>query len=103
APSKVTVQYQPLGVVGIISPWNFPVILSLAPLVTALAAGNRVMMKLSEFTPKTNKVIVDICRGLSEYVEVFEGEADVAQAFSQLPFDHLLFTGSTSVGRAVAK
>ncbi|MDF4861980.1 aldehyde dehydrogenase family protein, partial [Vibrio parahaemolyticus] len=67
------------------------------------AAGNRVMMKLSEFTPKTNKVIVDICRGLSEYVEVFEGEADVAQAFSQLPFDHLLFTGSTSVGRAVAK
>ncbi|MFW1471302.1 coniferyl aldehyde dehydrogenase [Vibrio parahaemolyticus] len=103
APSKVTVQYQPLGVVGIISPWNFPVILSLAPLVTALTAGNRVMMKLSEFTPKTNKVIVNICRELSEYVEVFEGEADVAQAFSQLPFDHLLFTGSTNVGRAVAK
>lgn len=103
APSKVTVQYQPLGVVGIISPWNFPVILSLAPLVTALAAGNRVMMKLSEFTPKTNKVIVNICRELSGHVEVFEGEADVAQAFSQLPFDHLLFTGSTNVGRAVAK
>ncbi|MCV5802891.1 aldehyde dehydrogenase family protein, partial [Escherichia coli] len=82
APSKVTVQYQPLGVVGIISPWNFPVILSLAPLVTALAAGNRVMMKLSEFTPKTNKVIVNICHELSEYVEVFEGESDVAQAFS---------------------
>ncbi|MCV5919708.1 aldehyde dehydrogenase family protein, partial [Escherichia coli] len=53
--------------------------------------------------PKTNKVIVNICRELSEYVEVFEGEADVAQAFSQLPFDHLLFTGSTNVGRAVAK
>ncbi|WP_182018585.1 coniferyl aldehyde dehydrogenase [Vibrio diabolicus] len=103
APSKVTVQYQPIGVVGIISPWNFPVILSLAPLVTALAAGNRVMMKLSEFTPKTNKVIVNICRELSEYVEVFEGDADVAQSFSQLPFDHLLFTGSTNVGRAVAK
>ncbi|HHF3022355.1 TPA: coniferyl aldehyde dehydrogenase [Vibrio diabolicus] len=103
APSKVTVQYQPLGVVGIISPWNFPVILSLAPLVTALAAGNRVMMKLSEFTPKTNKVIVNICRELSEYVEVFEGEADVARSFSQLRFDHLLFTGSTNVGRAVAK
>ncbi|MCR9579427.1 MULTISPECIES: coniferyl aldehyde dehydrogenase [Vibrio diabolicus subgroup] len=103
APSKVTIQYQPLGVVGIISPWNFPVILSLAPLVTALAAGNRVMMKLSEFTPKTNKVIVNICRELSEYVEVFEGEADVARSFSQLPFDHLLFTGSTNVGRAVAK
>ena len=57
APSKVTVEYQPVGVVGIISPWNFPVILSLSPLVTALAAGNRVMMKLSEFTPMTLSLI----------------------------------------------
>ncbi|MGR5351317.1 MULTISPECIES: coniferyl aldehyde dehydrogenase [Vibrio] len=103
APSKVSVEYQPVGVVGIISPWNFPVILSLSPLVTALAAGNRVMMKLSEFTPETNKVIAEICRALPEDVEVVEGEADVAQAFSKLPFDHLLFTGSTNVGRAVAK
>ena len=103
APSKVTVEYQPVGVVGIISPWNFPVILSLSPLVTALAAGNRVMMKLSEFTPITNKVISEICRALPEDVEVVEGEAQVAQAFSKLPFDHLLFTGSTNVGRAVAR
>ena len=103
APSKVTVEYQPVGVVGIISPWNFPVILSLSPLVTALAAGNRVMMKLSEFTPMTNKVISEICRALPEDVEVVEGEAEVAQAFSKLPFDHLLFTGSTNVGRAVAR
>lgn len=102
-PSSVSVEYQPVGVVGIISPWNFPVILSLSPLVTALAAGNRVMMKLSEFTPQTNKVITDICRALPEDVVVVEGEADVAQAFSKLPFDHLLFTGSTNVGRAVAK
>ncbi|MDF2153361.1 coniferyl aldehyde dehydrogenase [Vibrio sp. CAU 1672] len=102
-PSKVSVEYQPVGVVGIISPWNFPVILSLAPLVTALAAGNRVMIKLSEFTPKTNKVIAEICHVLPDDVEVIEGEADVARAFSQLPFDHLLFTGSASVGRAVAK
>ena len=103
APSKVTVEYQPVGVVGIISPWNFPVILSLSPLVTALAAGNRVMIKLSEFTPITNKVISEICRVLPEDIEVVEGEAKVAQAFSQLPFDHLLFTGSTNVGRAVAR
>ncbi|WP_153448297.1 coniferyl aldehyde dehydrogenase [Vibrio algicola] len=103
APSKVSVQYQPLGVVGIISPWNFPVILSLAPLVTALAAGNKVMMKLSEFTPKTNQVIRTIVAVISKDVEVVEGEAQVAQAFSQLRFDHLLFTGSTSVGHAVAK
>ncbi|WP_155487143.1 aldehyde dehydrogenase family protein, partial [Vibrio harveyi] len=103
APSKVTVEYQPVGVVGIISPWNFPVILSLSPLVTALAAGNRVMMKLSEFTPMTNKVISEICRALPEDVEVVEGEAEVAQAFSKLSFDHLLFTGSTNVGRAVAR
>lgn len=103
APSKVTVEYQPVGVVGIISPWNFPVILSLSPLATALAAGNRVMMKLSEFTPRTNNVITEICRALPEDVEVVEGEAEVAQAFSQLPFDHLLFTGSTNVGRAVAR
>ncbi|WP_322804583.1 coniferyl aldehyde dehydrogenase [Vibrio alfacsensis] len=102
-PSSVSVEYQPVGVVGIISPWNFPVILSLSPLVTALAAGNRVMIKLSEFTPQTNKVITDICRALPEDVVVVEGEADVAQAFSKLPFDHLLFTGSTNVGRAVAK
>ncbi|OEF28200.1 coniferyl aldehyde dehydrogenase [Vibrio rumoiensis] len=103
APSKIKVQYQPLGVVGIISPWNFPVILSLAPLVTAIAAGNKVMLKLSEFTPKTNRVITDILKVLPHDVEVVEGEADTAQAFSQLPFDHLLFTGSTSVGRFVAK
>ncbi|PFG58069.1 coniferyl-aldehyde dehydrogenase [Vibrio sp. ES.051] len=103
APSKVSVQYQPLGVVGIISPWNFPIILSLAPVVTALAAGNRVMMKLSEFTPKTNQVIVHMCRDFTEHIQVIEGETDVAQAFSKLPFDHLLFTGSTNVGREVAK
>ena len=59
APSSIKVQYQPLGVVGIIVPWNFPIFLSLGPIATALAAGNKVMVKLSEFTPKTNKVIID--------------------------------------------
>lgn len=103
APSKVSVRYQPLGVVGIISPWNFPVILSIAPLVTALAAGNKVMMKLSEFTPKTNQVIRRIVEVISQDVAVVEGESEVAQAFSRLRFDHLLFTGSTVIGRAVAQ
>ncbi|MGR5542292.1 aldehyde dehydrogenase family protein, partial [Vibrio campbellii] len=94
-PSKVAVEYQPLGVIGIIAPWNFPVILSVGPIVTALAAGNRVMLKLSEFTPKTNQVIKKLLSVLPQHIVVIEGEADVAAQFSALPFDHLLFTGST--------
>lgn len=103
APSSIKVVYQPLGVVGIIAPWNFPIILSIAPAVTAIAAGNRVMMKLSEFTPATNKVLRDLLEPLSDHITVVEGEAKVASTFSELPFDHLLFTGSTQVGRYVAQ
>lgn len=105
APAKVEVIYQPLGVVGIIVPWNFPIMLSLGPLITALAAGNRAMIKLSEFTPATNQVLREILADLftPEAVAVVEGEADVAAAFSALPFDHLLFTGSTQVGRHVMR
>ncbi|MCG9754687.1 coniferyl aldehyde dehydrogenase [Shewanella insulae] len=105
APAKVQVQYQPLGVVGIIVPWNFPVMLSIGPLITALAAGNRAMIKLSEFTPETNKVLKQMLAGLFDetQVAVVEGEAEVAAAFSALPFDHLLFTGSTTVGRHVMR
>ncbi|UTV27821.1 coniferyl aldehyde dehydrogenase [Photobacterium atrarenae] len=104
-PAKVEVIYQPLGVVGIIVPWNFPVMLSLGPLITALAAGNRAMIKLSEFTPATNQVLRKMLADLftPEEVAVIEGEADVAAAFSALPFDHLLFTGSTQVGRHVMR
>ncbi|MCF1429231.1 MAG: coniferyl aldehyde dehydrogenase [Shewanella sp.] len=103
APASVKVHYQPLGVIGIIVPWNFPVMLSLGPLTTALAAGNRAMLKLSEFTPATNEVIRRLLSAAfpPEQVTVIEGEADVATAFSALPFDHLLFTGSTVVGRHV--
>lgn len=103
APAKVEVIYQPLGVVGIVVPWNFPVMLSLGPLITALAAGNRAMLKLSEFTPNTNKVLRDLLSDTFSHdeVAVFEGEADTAAAFTALPFDHLLFTGSTTVGRHV--
>ncbi|WP_428617033.1 coniferyl aldehyde dehydrogenase [Shewanella sp.] len=105
APAKVQVQYQPLGVVGIIVPWNFPVMLSIGPLITALAAGNRAMIKLSEFTPETNKALKQMLADLFDesVVAVIEGEADVAAAFSALAFDHLLFTGSTTVGRHVMR
>ena len=105
APAKINVQYQPLGVVGIIVPWNFPVMLSVGPLITALSAGNRAMLKLSEFTPETNKVITEMLTSIFDEttVAVVEGEADVAAEFSSLPFDHLLFTGSTTVGRHVMR
>ncbi|MBV7316493.1 coniferyl aldehyde dehydrogenase [Shewanella sp. NIFS-20-20] len=105
APASVTVHYQPLGVVGVIVPWNFPVMLSLGPLALLLAAGNRSMMKLSEFTPATNQVLKQIISDCfkPDHVAVVEGEAEVASYFSSLAFDHLLFTGSTTVGRYVMR
>ncbi|ATC96992.1 coniferyl-aldehyde dehydrogenase [Pseudoalteromonas tunicata] len=101
-PSKVVVEAFPLGVVGIIVPWNFPINLAFAPLITAIAAGNRVMLKLSEFTPHTNQVIRKICSPfIADLIEVVEGEREISEQFSSLPFDHLFFTGSTAVGRMV--
>ncbi|GEA50259.1 aldehyde dehydrogenase [Vibrio inusitatus NBRC 102082] len=102
-PSKLRVEYQPVGVVGIISPWNFPIILSLSPVATAIAAGNKAMLKLSEFTPNTNEVIENILSVIDEEVFVVQGGAEIARSFSSLRFDHLLFTGSTQVGRLVAQ
>ncbi|MGF1685199.1 coniferyl aldehyde dehydrogenase [Photobacterium japonica] len=104
-PANVSVIYQPLGVVGIVVPWNFPVMLSLGPLITALAAGNRAMIKLSEFTPATNQILRTLLTDIfpPEQVAVFEGEADAAAYFSSLAFDHLLFTGSTAVGHHVMR
>ncbi|TDM54773.1 coniferyl aldehyde dehydrogenase [Aliivibrio fischeri] len=102
SPSRLQVVYQPLGVIGVIVPWNFPIYLSIAPIVTAIAAGNRVMVKLSEYTPETNQVLRRVFSDLSEHVCIIEGAADVAAEFSQLPFNHLLFTGSTQVGKLVA-
>lgn len=103
APAKVEVHYQPLGVIGIMVPWNFPVMLSLGPLIGAIAAGNRAMIKLSEFTPHTNAVLRTLLAQVfgDDEVVVIEGDAGLAAAFSTLPFDHLLFTGSTAVGRLV--
>lgn len=97
------VEYQPLGVVGIIAPWNYPVSLALIPLATALAAGNRAMIKPSELTSGTSDVIRRMMAATftTEEVAVVVGGPDVGAAFSRLPFDHLFFTGSTQVGRKV--
>ncbi|MGS0649025.1 coniferyl aldehyde dehydrogenase [Komagataeibacter melomenusus] len=96
---------QPVGVVGIIAPWNYPVSLALVPLATAIAAGNRAMLKPSEFTPGTSAVIGEIVRAIfpAEQVSVVTGNGEVGAAFSALPFDHILFTGSTAVGKKVAE
>ena len=104
-PAKVRVHYQPLGVIGIIVPWNFPIMLSIGPLATALAAGNTAMMKMSEFTPATNRVLKKmLSEGFSEdQISIIEGEVDIAAQFSALPFDHIMFTGSTAVGKHVMK
>ena len=104
-PARALVMYQPLGVVGIMVPFNYPVNLAIEPLIAALAAGNRALIKMSEFTPRTAEVLTEMLReGFPEnHVAVITGEADVASAFSELPFDHLLFTGSSRVGRQVMR
>ncbi|MBE7926392.1 coniferyl aldehyde dehydrogenase [Pseudomonas saudiphocaensis] len=104
-PASARVVYQPLGVIGVIVPWNYPLYLAIGPLIGALAAGNRVMLKMSESTPATGQLLKGLLRQIfpEEQVAVVLGEADVGIAFSRLPFDHLLFTGSTSIGRQVMR
>lgn len=99
------VEYQPKGVIGIMAPWNYPFSLSLVPLATALAAGNRAMLKPSELTPRTSDAIAAMLAAAftSDQVSVVLGGPDTGAAFSALAFDHLLFTGSTQVGRKVMK
>jgi coniferyl-aldehyde dehydrogenase len=103
--AKAEVQFQPKGVVGIISPWNFPVNLTFAPLAGVLAAGNRAMIKPSEFTPATSELMAKMFGELfsEEEIAVFPGGPEVGQAFSELAFDHLIFTGATSIARHVMK
>ncbi|MFU7528559.1 coniferyl aldehyde dehydrogenase [Qipengyuania sp. ASV99] len=101
--AKAEVRYEPKGVIGILSPWNFPVNLAFAPLMQVLAAGNRAMIKPSEFTERTSMLLAEL---VDEYftrdeVAVVTGGPEVAAAFSSLPFDHLVFTGSTATGRRV--
>jgi len=103
--AKLRIEYQPLGTVGIISPWNFPVTLTFGPLGSIFAAGNRAMIKPSEFTPKTSELMKKMFSEefSEEEVAVFTGGPDVGEAFSSLPFDHLLFTGATSIAKHVMK
>ncbi|HEY8275800.1 MAG TPA: coniferyl aldehyde dehydrogenase [Methyloceanibacter sp.] len=104
-PASAKVVYQPLGVVGVVAPWNFPVSLAVTPLATALAAGNRVMLKPSEMTPATTEVLASMLVETfgEEQVAVVTGDAEIGRAFSSLPFDHLFFTGSIPVGRAIMR
>ena len=103
-PASAHIQRQPLGVIGVIGPWNYPIQLTLGPAVTALAAGNRVMIKPSELTPHSSALLAQLLHRAfaADELCVVQGGADVAHKFASLPFDHLLFTGSTSVGRKVA-
>jgi coniferyl-aldehyde dehydrogenase len=104
-PGRARILYQPVGVVGIISPWNYPFLLAIMPLISALAAGNRVMLKPSERTPRTAQFIADLLADLftPEQVATVLGGGDIGAQFSRLPFDHLFHTGSTAVGREVMK
>jgi coniferyl-aldehyde dehydrogenase len=104
-PGYSRVLRQPLGVVGIVSPWNYPYLLATAPAVGALAAGNRVMIKPSEITPRFSELLASIVTEFfaPEEMAVVVGDAETGRDFTSLPFDHLLFTGSTAIGRQVAQ
>jgi coniferyl-aldehyde dehydrogenase len=104
-PASAKVVPQPLGVVGIIVPWNYPLYLAVGPLIAALAAGNHAMVKMSEFTPKFGALLETLVKKYfnKSVVTIVNGEVEIAQAFSGLAFDHLLFTGSTAVGKHIMR
>ena len=104
-PGRSYVVPQPLGVVGIVAPWNYPVLLAAGPLIGALAAGNRAMIKMPELAPRTSALFADLIGQAfaPDEVAVVTGDAAIGAAFTALPFDHLLFTGSTRVGHAVMR
>lgn len=104
-PASAVILRQPLGVVGIVAPWNYPLNLMLSPLTGALAAGNRAMLKPSELTPAFSEALAKaVAETFAEdEVAVVTGGPEVATAFTSAPFDHLIFTGSTAVGRKVAE
>ncbi|ENX63116.1 MULTISPECIES: coniferyl aldehyde dehydrogenase [Acinetobacter] len=103
--NRLRVQYQPKGVVGVIVPWNFPVYLALGPLIAAIAAGNRVMIKLPEVTPATNAVVKRMLAEIfsEDEVAVFGEEILDPAQFTSLPFNHIVFTGSPAIGRVVMR
>lgn len=103
--SEARVEYQPLGVVGVISPWNFPIVLAFGPLASIFAAGNRAMLKPSELTPRTSALMGEL---IARYFDENElttvlGDAEVGALFSAQPFDHLIFTGGTAVARHIMR
>ncbi len=104
-PGRNRLLCQPVGVVGIIAPWNYPHQLAFGPAIAALAAGNRVMLKPSEYTPRYAALLAQLVPAYfsPDEMVVVTGDRTVAQAFSALPFDHLVFTGSTATGRHVAQ
>ena len=104
-PGRARIIPQPLGVVGIIVPWNYPLFLAISPLAAALAAGNRVLIKMSEFTPRTGELLAElVARYFSaDDVAVVLGDVAVGAEFARMPFDHLLFTGSTRVGHDIMR
>ncbi|MEZ2903032.1 coniferyl aldehyde dehydrogenase [Acinetobacter terrestris] len=104
-PATGYVLYQPVGVVGIVVPWNYPLFLAIGPLCQALAAGNRVMLKMSEYTPEFSALFKQLIAQAfpEDLVCVVNGDAEVAQQFTQLPFNHLLFTGASEVGKHVMR
>jgi coniferyl-aldehyde dehydrogenase len=101
--AKAEIRFQPLGTIGIMAPWNFPVAIALGPLAEAFAAGNRAMITLSEFTPATAALLIELVARYFDDTEVaaFVGGAQVGAAFCALPLDHIIFTGSPRVGRLV--
>jgi coniferyl-aldehyde dehydrogenase len=102
-PARTEVRIQPLGVVGVIAPWNYPVSLALMPLAAAIAAGNHVILKPSEHTPRTAELLRALLAEVfpPDRVATVLGGPELASAFAALPFDHLFFTGSTAIGRKV--
>jgi coniferyl-aldehyde dehydrogenase len=103
--AKAEVRYQPKGVVGVMTPWNFPVQLAMDAIAGAFGAGNSVMLKPSEFTPATSALLAETIDLYfdEEEIAVILGGPDVGAAFSGLAFDHLIFTGATSIGRHVMR
>jgi coniferyl-aldehyde dehydrogenase len=103
--NRAKVVYQPKGVVGVIAAWNFPIVEAVGPMITALAAGNRVMIKMSELSPRSTEVLRDMLAEIfpQDRVAVFGGDVDIAQAFSNLAFDHIVFTGSARVGKEIMR
>ena len=104
-PGTAWLMPQPLGVAGIVVPWNYPLILSLGPAQCALAAGNSGLIKVSELTPRFGALLANRIEQAfaADELRVFNGDADFSRQFCRLPFDHLLFTGSTAVGRQVMR